>query len=150
SASTNVNVSFSLVDGAGTAHNVTATKVNGFDIVWYTFTLTAPSTGACCKPDGTCAISSQTGCTSTTTVGGVVIAGYGGTYQGNGTPCPPSPCPAAPVGACCHDDGSCTATSSAACTSYTGAWHGAGSVCLGVACPGVIAGGGIIYDTFES
>ena len=37
--------------------------------------------GACCFPDGDCQVLDQTSCTA-----------GGGTYQGDGTPCLPSPC----------------------------------------------------------
>ena len=162
SASVGMNLAFTIIDGAGVSHPVAAagaTKANGFNVLWYKFTLTAPGTGACCKPDGSCSIASQTGCTSSVlstsqipggAPGGIVIAGLSGVYQGNSTTCAPATCPAPAVGACCDLNANCTIASQANCTAYTGSWHGAGTTCLAVACPGVISGGAISYDAYRS
>jgi len=67
--------------------------------------------GACCAPDGTCTITSQSGCQ--------------GQYQGDGTTCSPNPCPP-PTGACCAPDGSCTETTQVDCH---GQYLGDGTSC---------------------
>lgn len=51
--------------------------------------------GACCGPDGACALTIPEDCVAPNA------------YQGDGTDCSPNPCPQYP-GACCHLDGSCT------------------------------------------
>ncbi len=71
-------------------------------------------TGACCFDDGTCSVTTQTICESS-----------GGSYQGDGTPCDPNPCPQ-PTGACCSDDGICSITTFEDCT---GAYLGDGTSC---------------------
>ena len=63
----------------------------------------AGSTGSCCYTDGTCAVTSQAGCTGTWTSGGT---------------CSPNLCQQ-PTGSCCQSDGSCTVTLQANCT---GTW----------------------------
>jgi spore coat protein A, manganese oxidase len=92
-----------------------------------TITFTAPvSTGACCLSDGACVVTTATGC-----------AGQGGTYQGDGSPCSPSPCPQ-PTGACCLADGACVVTSAASCSGQGGAYQGDGSPCSPNPCPVIL------------
>ncbi|MCA9755511.1 MAG: right-handed parallel beta-helix repeat-containing protein [Candidatus Eisenbacteria bacterium] len=79
------------------------------------------ATGACCLPDGACAIQSETICTNA-----------GGTYQGDEVPCDPSPCTS--VGACCLPDGSCDLFVEFACTSLGGTFRGAGTTCDADSC----------------
>jgi len=82
---------------------------------------TAPfgtSTGACCLPDETCTVTSQTDCV--------------GQWLGEGTGCDPNPCTGGPQGACCHSDGSCTLTAEAGCA---GTWQGTGTTCDPNPCP---------------
>jgi hypothetical protein len=72
------------------------------------------SVGACCRPDGTCTVTSSTSC--------------GGVYQGDGTNCAPNLCPQPPVeGACCDTDGSCLITTEANCT---GTYQGDDTTCV--------------------
>ena len=149
SGTINVNLSFTIIDGAGVAHPVTATKANGYDILWYKITVAAPATGGCCKPDGSCVIASQLGCTSTTSIGGVVIAGLGGVYGGNSSTCFQA-CPQPSTGACCQLDGTCIFRPVDLCTSYSGAWRGLGSTCTAVSCPGVVSGEGVPLDANTS
>ena len=54
-----------------------------------------PTTGACCKTDGTCTILTPAQCQLS-----------GGIFQGFGSSCAPNPCPQPFV--CCFPDGSCT------------------------------------------
>ena len=81
------------------------------------------TTGACCHPDGSCTITTSGDCST-----------QGGTYQGNGVPCTPSPCPQ-PTGACCFADGTCTEETLADCQAQGGTWQGAGTDCTPNPCP---------------
>jgi hypothetical protein len=130
STAINRNLAFALTDGSGAVHQFPVTKNDGFEVKWIKFTLTAPVTGACCNPDGTCSSISQSGC-----------AAAGGTYSGNGVACGTVSCTQPPTGACCALDGTCSMTTQYACTSYSGAWKGAGVSCSTAACPGVIGRG---------
>lgn len=56
-------------------------------------------TGACCYPDGSCAVTTAAYCSAT-----------GGTYQGDTVPCEDVECPVSETGACCEDDCNCTVT----------------------------------------
>jgi hypothetical protein len=127
----NQNCAFAITDGAGAVHAFPATKTDGFQILWFKFTITAPATGSCCKPDGTCVVASQSGCTAT-----------GGSYGGDATNCTGVSCTQPPLGACCQLDGTCIMASQFACTSYSGAWHGAGTTCASIGtCPVVMGRG---------
>ncbi len=85
-------------------------------------TFTPPAgTGACCMPDGSCV---------TTDAGDCAL--MGGTYQGDGVPCDPNPCPGS--GACCLDDGTCLQTSETDCLTMGGTYQGAGSDCAHTNC----------------
>jgi hypothetical protein len=77
--------------------------------------------GACCLPNGTCQIRTQTQCQN-----------QGGTYRGNGTTCTAGICD----GACCHPDGSCTQANQGACTSGGGAFQGVLVACTTGLCEG--------------
>ncbi len=77
----------------------------------------APATGACCQPNGSCTVTTQAACT--------------GTWHGEWTSCSPNNCPQ-PTGACCQPNGSCTVTTQAACT---GTWHGEWTSCSPNNCP---------------
>ena len=73
--------------------------------------------GACCQTDGSCAVTSQVGCSAN--------------WLGAGTTCSPTnPCPQ--PGACCYSDGSCDFVLQAACT---GTWHGDWTTCSPNPCP---------------
>jgi spore coat protein A len=92
-----------------------------------TITFTAPlDTGACCLADGTCVVTTAAGC-----------AGQGGTYQGDGSSCAPSPCPQ-PTGACCLVDGTCVVTTAAGCAGQGGTYQGDGAPCTPSPCPVIL------------
>jgi hypothetical protein len=131
STAVNQNCAFAITDGAGVVHQFPATKTDGFQVLWFKFTIAAPATGSCCKPDGTCVTASQGGCTSL----------LGGTYGGDGTDCSGASCTQPPLGACCQLDGTCIQATQYACTSYSGAWHGAGSACTAHGCPATVGRG---------
>jgi hypothetical protein len=76
------------------------------------------SDGACCDPNGGCAIRTATEC-----------ADSGGTYLGDNTTCGlPNPC----LGACCYADGSCVPHKQMDCT---GVYRGDGTTCSPNLCP---------------
>jgi hypothetical protein len=79
--------------------------------------------GACCLPDGSCAIASAAEC-----------AAGGGAFQGDGTLCEEVVCPL-PPGACCLPDGSCRFLARATCDGFDGVFHGSGVSCADVVCP---------------
>jgi spore coat protein A len=83
-------------------------------------------TGACCMPDGMCAIQTQLECSL-----------MGGTYQGNATVCSPNPCPQ-PTGACCLANASCVEITEHDCMMQGGIYHGNGSMCSMTSCPLVL------------
>jgi len=83
-----------------------------------------PPTGACCFPDGSCAVATEIACVAA-----------GGIYQGNDTDCDPNPCPQ--LGACCFPDGTCTITSLALCVSAGGIYQGDHTDCDPNPCPQV-------------
>jgi hypothetical protein len=76
-----------------------------------------PGLGACCLPDGSCQILSDTDC-----------AGQNGTYRGEFTTCNTANCPA-PSGACCLSNGACLVLSPANCTIANGSYLGNNVVC---------------------
>jgi len=91
---------------------------------------TVEPTGACCYPDGSCAVMTQTAC----------LAGTGNSYAGDGTAClgdlnangVDDQCEQyVPSGACCLLDGSCALMTSVSCAAVSGQYLGNGSVCLG-------------------
>jgi hypothetical protein len=75
-----------------------------------------PPGGACCYPDGSCAVTTQADCT--------------GAWLGAGTTCSPADrCQWPDAGACCHPNGSCNMTLEPACTTSGGTWLGSESNC---------------------
>lgn len=74
-------------------------------------------TGACCAAIGTCAITTELGCSVS-----------GGSYQGNGTSCNPNACPL-PTGACCAGDGTCSLAGQLQCSTSGGSYQGDASAC---------------------
>ncbi len=70
--------------------------------------------GACCFPEGGCAVLDEIGCVS-----------KGGLWQGSGSTCDPSPC----RGACCFSFGYCAALTLDECVSSEGEWLGLGVPC---------------------
>ncbi|MHC4709526.1 MAG: multicopper oxidase domain-containing protein, partial [Planctomycetota bacterium] len=75
------------------------------------------NTGACCFDNGDCQILTSGDCTA-----------QGGTYQGDGEPCNPNPCPQ-PQGACCFLDESCLVLTLDDCTAQGGSYQGDDTVC---------------------
>lgn len=73
---------------------------------------TPPPTGACCFPDGTCAVLTAEDCSA-----------QGGAFYGG--VCDPNPCPPPPTGACCVGT-VCTITFQADCQ---GTWQGPDTLC---------------------
>lgn len=71
--------------------------------------------GACCRTNGSCFISGELPCQQ-----------QGGTFQGAGVGCSPSPC--APNGACCIG-GLCSQQSNIDCVANNGVFGGAGTSC---------------------
>jgi hypothetical protein len=119
----NLNCAFQITDGAGTNTQfpsggaVNVTRAEPQEINWYTFTVSAPVTGACCQPDGSCTIASQAGCNAS-----------GGTWN-SGQACGSVSCTQPPAGACCMNDATCSSLSSYACAAAGGVWQGAGISC---------------------
>lgn len=87
----------------------------------------APLVGACCLPSGACVTTSSGAC-----------ALQGGTFQGVGVACAPSPCPPAPTGACCLPDGSCSTLAQFQCEQQGGTYLGNGISCSPTPCPPVL------------
>lgn len=73
--------------------------------------------GACCFA-GTCQVATAAFCNS-----------FGGTYQGDGVGCDPSPCGGGTTGACCLL-GSCYEVQSEACRLASGVYEGDNSTCF--------------------
>ena len=84
--------------------------------------------GACCKLDGSCVLATSDGCLA-----------LSGTYQGDGTTCPPTPACPSVQGSCCYLDGTCAVMAEAPCT---GTWT-LGGVCDPNTCfdPAGVGGG---------
>lgn len=76
--------------------------------------------GACCLPNTSCVRTGQQTCID-----------QGGTFNGNGTQCSPSPC--APNGACCIGT-TCSPQSSIDCAANNGLFGGVGSNCESPPC----------------
>lgn len=83
----------------------------------------ASVTGACCVGGGVCLVLSPTACTEAS-----------GTYQSNGAPCNPNPCPQ-PTGGCCVNGGLCFTYTQSTCTSLGYTYMGNGAVCNPNPCP---------------
>lgn len=81
------------------------------------------ATGACCLPNGSCQVKTQSDCNAA-----------GGTYQGDNVSCGNVQCPQ-PVGACCLPDGSCLEMTAADCSAALGVYQGDGLACGSVQCP---------------
>lgn len=91
-----------------------------------TFTPAGAPTGACCVGTS-CSVVTQAQCTT-----------LGGTWQGSGVPCSPSPCGIANIGACCLTSGSCVSVTQTQCTSQGGTYRGNGTSCGTANCPVVL------------
>lgn len=79
------------------------------------------SQGACCLPNGTCDVRTQTQCTSA-----------GGSYRGNNTTCNAGTC----SGACCMNDGTCSSINAGDCQTAGGFFKGVATVCTVDLCKG--------------
>ncbi|MBK9126314.1 MAG: M6 family metalloprotease domain-containing protein [Phycisphaerales bacterium] len=77
----------------------------------------APEPGACCYPDGSCAVTLETDCT--------------GVWHAEWLDCNVAQCPP-PTGACCYSDGTCTVTIEPDCS---GVWHAEWANCDLAQCP---------------
>ncbi len=104
-------------------------SIRAFTLALAIFNL-APSThahagalGACCKPDGTCAVISPTDCDW-----------FLGRYLGDGTSCDPYPCDT-PFGACCLG-AECVNRLEPACLELGGLFLGDETYCDAYICPG--------------
>ncbi|MEW6199299.1 MAG: kelch repeat-containing protein [Planctomycetota bacterium] len=93
-----------------------------FDLSFCLTEDTGPPLGACCAPDGSCAVTAELECV--------------GVWQGPGTSCEPNPCPQ-PTGACCFPAGQCQVLEEAECLSGGGIWQGPGVPCEPDPCPPV-------------
>jgi len=80
-------------------------------------------TGACCRPDGSCVISS-----------GIVCTNAGGIYRGDGSVCATANCPQPPTGACCLPS-SCVVASAISCVAQGGTYRGDNTSCATANCP---------------
>ncbi|MEE9293621.1 MAG: hypothetical protein V3W34_01475, partial [Phycisphaerae bacterium] len=83
-----------------------------------------PPLGACCLPDGRCAVLSFEECERRT-----------GAYAADHVSCQEiSPCPQPPTGACCEPNGRCTPSDTFTCATAGGSYQGNGTDCGAVAC----------------
>jgi len=82
------------------------------------------TTGACCRTDGSCVITSSAACAS-----------INGIYRGDNSVCATANCPQPATGACCRFDGTCSVLTSAQCTSSGGVYRGDGTACATANCP---------------
>jgi hypothetical protein len=83
-----------------------------------------PAEGACCTTDGSCYLTTGTGCSH-----------LSGVYKGNDTSCSTAGCPQPTRGACCFRDGACSLLTSADCSYAHGTYEGNGTVCSPNPCP---------------
>jgi spore coat protein A len=91
-------------------------------------TFTPPAgTGACCLPDGRCAVSDASNCVT-----------LGGVFQGVGVQCSSAPCPL-PTGACCLPSGFCQSLTQPQCVAQGGTYEGDAVPCGAVRCPVILA-----------
>ncbi len=81
------------------------------------WTLHLTTGGACCDPDGSCAMTAEADCT--------------GVWHPEWASCGEADCPQ-PTGACCDADGSCAVTTEADCD---GVWHSEWASCGEADCP---------------
>jgi spore coat protein A len=86
-----------------------------------TYTL-VPATGACCFPEGACAVLTVSACQV-----------QGGTFDPEQLSCTPNPCPQ-PTGACCLALGTCVILTLPECTDQGGTFLGASASCQGASC----------------
>jgi hypothetical protein len=98
-----------------------------------------PQTGACCFIDGSCQVTTASGCAS-----------QGGTYQGDGVPCTPNPCPPPPTGACCFGTGACLEITATLCLSNGGTFNGEGSICWPNPCVSVPVEWTDNFDSYDN
>jgi spore coat protein A len=80
------------------------------------------ASGACCSPDGSCAVVSSGACTPPDS------------YSGDGTSCAPNLCPQ-PTGACCFADSTCSEETATDCSAAGGNYQGDGTDCATASCP---------------
>jgi hypothetical protein len=114
---TQANLGIRIADDFGPVD--TAAARGRHEVVWFTFTVsaTAPTTGSCCLPDGTCVTATTATC-----------ATLGGAYGGDGSDCGTANCPQ--PGACClGTDFTCTILSASQCATAGGTYQGNGSAC---------------------
>lgn len=82
-------------------------------------------TGSCCHPDGTCTVTTPSGCLAPS-------------VYTDGADCgPPNPC-SQPLGACCFSPGCAAPLSQVQCNGLGGSWAGQGTICpdaCAAACP---------------
>ncbi|MFQ5412803.1 MAG: hypothetical protein ACE5EC_10925, partial [Phycisphaerae bacterium] len=88
-----------------------------------TTTCTVLPTGACCLPDGSCAIESKVSC-----------GNQNGEYKGDGKPCSAVQCEQ-PKAACCFADGACEDMLEIDCNNKGGTYQGYGVLCGSNPCP---------------
>ena len=94
----------------------TFASFNGLDVA---FQPPAPTTGACCQPDGSCAVTTQANCSAN--------------WLGAGTNCSPNLCPQPQTGACCVNY-VCSIKTAAQCTAASGKFKGVGTTCTAGIC----------------
>ena len=114
---TQANLGIRIADDFGPVD--TAAARGRHEVIWFTFIVsaTAPATGSCCLPDGTCVTATTAGCTT-----------LGGAYGGDGSNCTTANCPQ--PGACCFSaDFTCTILSESQCATAGGTYLGNSSVC---------------------
>jgi len=80
-------------------------------------------TGACCRTDGSCIITSGASCT-----------GAGGIYRGDGSVCATANCPQPATGACCLP-ATCSILTTAQCLAQGGTYRGDNTSCGTANCP---------------
>jgi len=84
---------------------------------------TGGPTGACCRTDGSCVITSGTACASA-----------GGIYRGDNSVCATANCPQPATGACCMPS-SCSVLTAAQCLTQNGTYRGDNTTCATANCP---------------
>jgi hypothetical protein len=81
------------------------------------------NTGACCRPDGVCVITTSVSCTS-----------LNGLFRGEGSTCATANCPPPPTGACCLASG-CAVLTQNQCLGQNGTYAGNNVTCATANCP---------------
>lgn len=98
------NVSFAVTDVGGVPVSVPGNRTGSFDVLWYKMTV-VNVTGACCAPDGTCAVVGASSCVAPSLFQGTSVTACG----------PSNTCPN-PTGACCDMvSGACTYINGSSC-----------------------------------